>query len=408
MLNNLKLLKNTNVFTWALYDIADTVYFVGIVGIFFPLWITQDMGGNDGTVAFTLSISIGISLLLSPIIGAMSDNAVRRKYYLCAMTFTSIISLLVLGTFSLSISLIMFSISVITMYMAGIVYNALLLEVSTKNNVGFIAGIGSSIGYLGAIGIVLFGIFFVDNLGYTFGFKNTAIFMAITTLPLFIFLNEKHKDFFQYGLLTITIKAFSQILITMKTVSKHKSALIALITKFFYSCSLNGALMFVVLYGTQTGNFDSKYVEIIYAAALVVAIPFAIIWGKLIDSIGVIITIKINLVIMVILLAAGALLPELDGPNKVVYWGILGLGAGIVTPGLWVSDRPLLVSVSPPDQIGQFFGFHGLLGRLSAILATFSWGFIVTTLDLGQQIAVIFLSLCSVFALITIMFLKDD
>ena len=53
MLNNLKLLKNTNVFTWALYDIADTVYFVGIVGIFFPLWITQDMGGNDGTVAFT-------------------------------------------------------------------------------------------------------------------------------------------------------------------------------------------------------------------------------------------------------------------------------------------------------------------------------------------------------------------
>ena len=74
MLNNLKLLKNTNVFTWSLYDIADTVYFVGIVGIFFPLWITKDMGGNDGTVAFTLSISIGISLLLSFVLGCVFNK----------------------------------------------------------------------------------------------------------------------------------------------------------------------------------------------------------------------------------------------------------------------------------------------------------------------------------------------
>ena len=61
-LNNsyINLLKNKNVLSWSLYDIADTVYFVGILGIFFPLWVTEDMGGNDGTVAFTLSISIAI------------------------------------------------------------------------------------------------------------------------------------------------------------------------------------------------------------------------------------------------------------------------------------------------------------------------------------------------------------
>ena len=157
----LNLLKNKNVLSWSLYDIADTVYFVGILGLFFPLWITKDMGGNDGTVAFTLSISIAISLLLSPIIGAMSDNSVKRKYYLCSMTFLCIIALFTLGSFSLMASLITVSISVITMYLSGIVYNALLLEVSTKDNIGFIAGLGSSIGYIGAIGIVLFSIFFV-------------------------------------------------------------------------------------------------------------------------------------------------------------------------------------------------------------------------------------------------------
>ena len=61
-LNNsyINLLKNKNVLSWSLYDIADTVYFVGILGIFFPLWVTEDMGGNDRNVAFSLSISIAI------------------------------------------------------------------------------------------------------------------------------------------------------------------------------------------------------------------------------------------------------------------------------------------------------------------------------------------------------------
>ena len=407
-LNNsyINLLKNKNVLSWSLYDIADTVYFVGILGIFFPLWVTEDMGGNDGTVAFTLSISIAISLLLSPIIGAMSDNSVKRKYYLCSMTFLCIIALFTLGNFSLIASLTTVSVSVITMYLAGIVYNALLLEVSSKENVGLIAGLGSSIGYIGAIGIVLFSIFFVDELGYVFGFKSTAIFMLVSTVPILLLLNEKPKDFISPGILNITLSAFKQIFATIKSASKHKPAVIVLITKFFYSCSLNGALMFIVLYGTETAGFDAKYVETVYALALLIAIPFAIIWGKLIDSIGVVITTKINLVIMVFLLAIGAVIPELDLTNKEIYWALLGMGAGIVTPGLWVSDRPLLVLVSPPNQIGQFFGFHGLLGRLSAILASFSWGFIVTTLSLGQQPAVIFLSLCSVFALISIMFLN--
>ena len=322
------------------------------------------------------------------------------------MTILCLIALFTLGNFSLIASLTTVSVSVITMYLAGIVYNALLLEVSSKENVGLIAGLGSSIGYIGAIGIVLFSIFFVDELGYVFGFKSTAIFMLVSTVPIFLLLNEKPKDFISPGILNITLSAFKQIFATIKTVSKHKPAVIVLITKFFYSCSLNGALMFIVLYGTETAGFDAKYVETVYALALLIAIPFAIIWGKLIDSIGVVITIKINLVVMVILLAIGALIPELDLTNKEIYWALLGMGAGIVTPGLWVSDRPLLVLVSPPNQIGQFFGFHGLLGRLSAILASFSWGFIVTTLSLGQQPAVIFLSLCSVFALISIMFLN--
>ena len=157
------------------------------------------------------------------------------------------------------------------------------MPLSTKDNVGLIAGIGSSIGYIGAIGIVAFSIFFVDDLGYIFGFRSTSIFMIISTIPIFLLMKEKPNDFVSPGIVNITLSAFKQIFVTIKSVSKHKPAVIVLITKFFYSCSLNGALMFIVLYGTETAGFNAKYVYIVYALALLIAIPFAIIWGKWID-----------------------------------------------------------------------------------------------------------------------------
>ncbi len=82
---------------WIVYDVGNTLFFVGVIGLFFPLWITQDLGGDDATVAFTLAVAMAIMLLLAPFVGAFSDHSPRRMPFLAVGTFTCIVATLLLG-----------------------------------------------------------------------------------------------------------------------------------------------------------------------------------------------------------------------------------------------------------------------------------------------------------------------
>ena len=46
-------------------------------------------------------------------------------------------------------------------------------------------------------------------------------------------------------------------------------------------------------------------------------------------------------------------------PLFLIAGAILGSGLG----GVQVADRVLMVRLSPPDKIGEFFGIYGLVGK---------------------------------------------
>jgi UMF1 family MFS transporter len=47
--------------------------------------------------------------------------------------------------------------------------------------------------------------------------------------------------------------------------------------------------------------------------------------------------------------------------------------AGIALGGIWSADRPLMLRLTPPDRIGEFYGLYGMVGRFSAILGPGIW-----------------------------------
>ena len=52
---------------------------------------------------------------------------------------------------------------------------------------------------------------------------------------------------------------------------------------------------------------------------------------------------------------------------------ILGSGLG----GVQVADRVLMVRLSPPDKLGEFFGLYGLVGKGSQVIGQLLFGAIV-------------------------------
>ena len=77
---------NLSIFSWVIYDIGNTLFNAGVTGLFFPLWIITKLNGTDATVGYTLSLALLISLIISPIVGTISDQTRNRKIFLGIFT----------------------------------------------------------------------------------------------------------------------------------------------------------------------------------------------------------------------------------------------------------------------------------------------------------------------------------
>ena len=388
---------------WASYDITNTIFFIGVVGIFFPLWVTKDIGGNDATVGFTMSAAMIVSLVLAPFFGTLTDHYLSKVWYLGVFTFIAILAVPLVGEVPFNLALVLYSIAIVCIFLAGIAYNALLHNISTAQNMGAIAGIGVGVGYLGAVLIVVIAAELAVDLGNIFGFRISSILMFVASLPALFLLRPEEKLLGDIGFKAIIKKTLFDLYLVFIEIKKYKYVSRFMIARFFYAWSLNTAQSFAILFGTETVGYSARYVEYLLLIGILVGIPSAFVWGKLIDLIGAKKSISIGTFFWSICLIMVAVAPSVDilGDG---FWITMGVVCGFLIPGIWVTDRPLMLQIIPPEKSGQFFGLHGMVGRIAYITGTFAWGLVVVTLGIGQQGAIINLAICTFIAFIIMQF----
>src|SRR5687767_6684476 len=177
---------------WVLYDLANTIFSMGVISLLFPLWVRDAVGAEkaDARYGIITAISMGIIFILSPLLGAMTDRARRRMPFLFVSTLlcVALTTLLARGPFMLTAILFIVANAA---YQAGLqFYDALLPEVSTPANRGRIGGIGVGIGYLGsyiAVGLSIF----VKTESKSLLFTLYAIAFLLFSLPCLLWVTER-------------------------------------------------------------------------------------------------------------------------------------------------------------------------------------------------------------------------
>jgi UMF1 family MFS transporter len=106
----------------------------------------------------------------------------------------------------------------------------------------------------------------------------------------------------------------------------------------------------------------------------IVAVLASFGWGQLVERIGP----KRTLLIVLGTWVAGLVIAGtiLSLPTFLIGGALLGAGLG----GVWTSDRVFMLRLSPPAQIGEFFGLYGIAGKFSAVSGPILYGVIVSTL----------------------------
>lgn len=359
-------------FSWALYDLANTIFSMNIVSLYFVLWLTIDKDCPEAYYSFALGGSIFLAALLMPLVGEISDRLKRRIPFLIGFTLGCIIFTALLGLVKRVIfALVLFGLANFFYQLAGVVYNSLLAQVSTPKNLGRTSGLGVSLGYLGAIlGLNLVKPF-LDAGGRQATFIPTATLFLIFALPAFIFIKDLPYPHIPRVELKIKF-TFQRLLENLRQVHQDKPLIRFLISAFLCLNAVNTIIVYMSVYAKRVINLGDTEIIYFMSVSTIFAMAGSYVFGYLADHQGSRDT--LNLVIklwcLTIFLAGIA-------TSSWMFW-IVGPLAGICLGATWVCARTMLIELIPKDKIGQMFGLFGLAGRFSSILGPIVWGIITT------------------------------
>lgn len=369
--------------SWVLYDLANTIFSMGVVSLYFSFYVRDQVGEQQADRAYGLitAVSMGAIFVLSPLLGAMTDRARRRMPFLIWSTLLCVgaTALIARGPFALSAGLFIFANAA---YQAGLqFYDALLPEVTTEENRGRIGGIGVGVGYLGSYVAVGLG-FLVPSDARVLQFTIIAVAFLLFAIPCFLFVKERGNPHPRPILSWTMIKeSTAQTIRTLREGHRYPGLLRFLVGRVFYTDAINTVISYMSLYTvnaavalglTKDAGEDKARLVLMCAISFAVLGGFA--WGWLVDRIGPKRTLDwvLGLWVVTFLLAASIGLFHLP----LVWLFVVCSLAGIALGGVWAADRPYMLRLTPPDRIGEFYGLYGMVGRFSAVSGPLLWSLV--------------------------------
>ena len=398
-------IKKRSLYSWLFFDLANTVYAFVIPGLYFSVWLVTEQGWTDQALGFATSGAMVIVAILGPWVGARSDGSQGKKPMLLITTLICIIATFLLGTFDVAISVLFFIVSLIGFNLGSVVYDALLISVSSTENRGRISGLGVAFGYVGSL--LGFGVATIlQNYGYSYVeiFRSVAIMFLIFSLPAFIFIKEK-KVSNEKSTIKIT-ESISLVIKSWKHSTQYPGLTRFLVGRFFYADAINTLISgLLAVYLVEEVGLSPTDSQNLLGLAIIISIIGGYVFGKAADKYGPRKLTLISLVCWMLSLSIAIIATEFDQLWLIYVTGVLG---GFNIGGIFAVDRVFMTRLSPEKHLGEFYGLYSTVGRFATIIGPLLWGFIVNTLGLGRNPALFSLIILLLISFFIIKGVSDE
>jgi UMF1 family MFS transporter len=346
-----------------------------------------------------------IVAILGPWVGARSDGSQGKKPMLLITTLICIVATFLLGTFDVSISVLFFIVSLIGFNLGSVVYDALLVSVSTPTNRGRISGLGVAFGYVGSL--LGFGVAtLLQNFGYSYVeiFRSVAVMFLIFSLPAFIFIKEK-KVSNEKSTIKIT-ESISLVIKSWKHSTQYPGLTRFLVGRFFYADAINTLISgLLAVYLVEEVGLSPTDSQNLLGLAIIISIIGGYVFGKAADKYGPRKLTLISLVCWMLSLSVAIIATEFDQLWLIYVTGVLG---GFNIGGIFAVDRVFMTRLSPEKHLGEFYGLYSTVGRFATIIGPLLWGLIVNTLGLGRNAALFSLIILLLISFFIIRGVSDE
>ncbi len=367
------------VYSWALYDWANSAYATTVMAGFFPVFFKQywaaDLTTNEST--FWLGVSnAGAGLLiamLAPILGAMADQGGLKKRMLLSFTVLGILmtaALFLVSEGHWILAVLIYAFGAIGFSGANVFYDALIVDVSEHRQLDRVSALGYALGYIGG------GILFAVNVLMTlypdwfwladkaeavrWSFVSVALWWALFTIPLARFVHEQGEEASVHWFQAAK-NGFSQLGDTFHHLRNLKQIWLFLLAYFLYIDGVNTVARMAVDYGLSLG-FDSGVLITALLMTQFIAFPAALAMGWIGERWSAKGVILISLVVY-----SGVCIWSTTMQQSVdFYW--LAAAIGLVMGGVQALSRSMYARMIPKQQAAEFFGFFNMLGKFAAVI----------------------------------------
>ncbi len=373
------------IFGWSMYDFANSIFSSLFVTVYFPLLVTL-RGGTAFHVGLMMSGSMLLAGLFVPFIGALADITQRKKLLLFIFTFLCCLFTFLTGFFGFGVMLVL-GLFASLFYRASLdVYDSLLVNVSTPQNIGKISGFGTAVGYAGTIfsAVVAYSIGFLYGYesipGITLVFVITALLYFGCSLFTFVLVKEKsekkiHKEHFR--------KAFYNTIYTLRNIKKFKSIWLFLLASFLYVDAASTVIIFLFLYARdQLGLGLAEFLPLYAIMALAAGIG-SLAFGRIADRVGH------KKTLLMVLFLWTVLILLLYFKTTLTTFMAVGILGGALLGAIWTITRPLLIELAPRKKVAELLGYQGLTEKFSGVLGPALFGFLAVTVGFKPALWVV-------------------
>lgn len=315
----------------------------------------------------------------SPILGAIADFSASKKRFLFAATaisclFTALLFFTQQGT--IFIGMLFFILAEIGYRGAQVFYDGLLPELGEPDDLAGISGKGWAIGSAGGIVcliIILPLIMFIKGpLMVRLTFPITALFFALSALPLFLRLRERAvAQKLPPGENYITV-GFKRLWTTLKAARHYRELWKFMIAFLVYNDGIIMALDFAAIMGAVLFGVTQTQLIILMVILQATSVAGAYLFGMLAHRVGSKRTLLISVVMMLGCVLGLYFIQSLAG-----FFVIAAL-AGFALTGVQSVSRTLVATFSPAGRGAEFFGFFSVAGRTSSFIGPTVYGFVAS------------------------------
>ena len=283
---------------WTMYDWANSAFATTILAAVLPAYYSGVAGATLPSAAVataywttTLSMSLIIVAVLSPILGTIADVMRGKKKMLSIFVGIGVVGtglLVAISTGDWILASVFFIIGRVGFAGANVFYDSLLPHVARPEDQDSVSARGYAIGYLGgglllAVNVAMI-LFIGSEVGARLSFVTVAIWWAVFSIPIFRRVPEPPsatKDLLPGR--SVTRASFARLGETLQNIRRYRELFKYLIAFLIYNDGIGTIISVAVIYGAELGFQDT---ELILAILLVqfVGIPFSLIFGKIPSS----------------------------------------------------------------------------------------------------------------------------